>query len=66
MKVKYILSGDEKIVKDIIRESSIRIQRGWVEFAPLASEEEELPKDDKEVVPADTKEVKGDKKKSRK
>lgn len=61
----YILSGDPRVIEDVLKESKIRVQKGWITFTPCTPERET---DDKYLPEeTDTKELrKADKKRTRK
>jgi len=62
--MKYILSGEDIHVQNILRENRVRQERGWVTFTPLADEtetfadEKGVKEDSKAVASKDKKVVK--------
>ena len=54
---RYILEGDDKSVRDIIRMHKILVARGKVSFTPCEENPVDVAEDDKSVENSDTKEV---------
>ena len=55
---RYILEGDDKSVRDIIRMHKILVARGAVSFTPCEESSSDVADDDKSQDVSDTKNVK--------
>ena len=54
---RYILEGDDKSVRDIIRMNKILVARGNVSFTPCEENPVDVAEDDKSLEDIDTKDV---------